>query len=287
MARAIDLHAHTVYSDGSMAPAELVRRAVRAGIGTLAVTDHGTLAGLAEARRAAAQHHLRLLRGIELSALVGKTEVHLLGYDLRTEDPGLVRTLEELTRVHRVWFRATCAALERRGFSLNARVLRTTRAVLPGHDVLVASLCAARRNHARLQRDFSTTTPELFMVIDAYLSSRSHMPQRPVPLTAAAAIRILHEAGGVVVLAHPGRSLVDNASGMLARLRRLGLDGIEAITPNHTWHDVVRFQRLARQYRLFVTAGSDTHEHLPPSFTTPMRWSYFHTPLTRLPWRNS
>ena len=246
MAGGVDLHTHTVASDGTLRPRELVAEAARRGVRVLAVTDHDSTDGLAEAIEAARAHPpLHIVPGIEINCDVEGAEIHVLGYGMDYEAP---------------WFQDFCRAQreERR-----ARVYRTAeRLAALGMPIdvervfaLVQEGSAGRPHIARVmvERGHVKTVREAF---DRYLATGkpAHVPRRK--LGPEDAVRLLRRAGGAPVFAHPGLAERDE---LIPSMVEAGLMGIECYYSEHSPAQRGGYLDLCRQYDLVATGGSDFH----------------------------
>ncbi|HEY7038699.1 MAG TPA: PHP domain-containing protein [Methylomirabilota bacterium] len=246
MAGGVDLHTHTVASDGTFRPSELVAEAARRGVRVLAVTDHDSTDGLAEAIETARAHPpLTIVPGIEINCDVEGAEIHVLGYGMDYEAR---------------WFQEFCLAQRE---DRRARVYRTAERLaelgLP-IDVervfaLVQEGSAGRPHIARvmLERGYVKTVREAF---DKYLASGkpAHVPRKK--LTPEDAVRLLRRAGGVPVFAHPG--LADRDA-LIPSMVEAGLMGIECYYSEHSPAQRGAYLDLCRRYDLVTTGGSDFH----------------------------
>lgn len=242
--RFVDLHTHSTASDGSRPAREVVRAAREVGLVAIALTDHDTVAGLAEADDEGRSLGVRVVAGVELSAVEGDSETHLLGLhlaDVYRLDTRLseLRTMR-LSRAERIVTR------------LNELGVRVTL-----EDVLTQSGGGAvgRPHIARALVNDGWAT-DLRDAFDRYLGNgrAAYVPKERLPIEEA--IAMIHDAGGIAVLAHPG------ASGTRARIEALvahGLDGVEVRHPSHSHEDVVRLQALVDHFRLVPSGGSDWH----------------------------
>ena len=249
----IDLHVHTTASDGSLTPAELVGKAHALGLTALAVTDHDTLAGLAEARAAAQEIGLDLVPGVELSVEDDAGRFHLLGYGFDPENDVLAKTLITLRRSRA----ARNEQMAQKMVSLGLPVTMDDVRAEAGEDAQVI----ARPHFARalIKKGVVTSVAEAF---DKYLSTGKPLYLPKEVLTPHDAIALIHGAGGVAVMAHPGLVPLDEAA-LAKRLESLtredGLDGLEAYYSQHSPADTDRFLALAARLGLLVTGGSDFH----------------------------
>lgn len=241
-----DLHTHTTCSDGTVSPSALVAAAAERGIQGLAVTDHDTVAGVAEAQAAAQDCGLEWVAGIELSATLGEDEVHLLAYGI---DP-----THKALRDHLQWMRD---ARRQRAWTMIEK-LREHGLTIP-EDALeaqVAGTSAVGRPHVAavlVEEGHVDTTREAF---ERYLGrdGPGFVDKPTVP--AADVLDLVHRVGGVGVLAHPGDGM---SSRHVRRLVEVGLDGIEVYHPSHRSSLAGYYRRLADDYDLLVSGGSDYH----------------------------
>jgi predicted metal-dependent phosphoesterase TrpH len=248
----VDLHAHTVASDGGDRPEVLVAAAAAAGVGALAVTDHDTVAGVAEARAAGERLGVEVLAGCELSATVGDRVVHVLLYGEGLLEPDLAHAVEVARR-----------GRSERNLAIGERLERLCGV---GYDdaVRVAGASALSRTHfarAMVARGAVADVAEAF---DRYLSSGrpAYVPAPAVPVTDAVALAA--KAGGVAVLAHPGRLAAGERDRVLAEALEAGIDGIEVW---HSQHDAGLRRSLAaltERRGLLTTGGSDYHGRHKP-----------------------
>lgn len=244
----IDLHLHTTASDGSLTPPALAVEAARAGLRTISVTDHDTTAGLADAAAACEQLGLRLIPGVEVTAVEEGRDVHVLGYFIDPDNPELREFLmrQRADRVRRVRdigerLRALGCPVALDGLVQSAGGGRTRAVGRPQvADALVAAGHAASRRDA-FDRLLAEGRPAFV--------ARCGAPVRDV-------VRVIVRAGGIASLAHPGLTNVDARIGEFAR------DGLHALEVRHTDHDAeaeARYRRLAGDLGLAVSGGSDFH----------------------------
>ncbi len=253
LAPGIDLHAHTTASDGSLSPTELVHAAHALGLSALAVTDHDTVDGLAEALHAAQSLSLTLVPGVELSVEDDSGRFHLLGYAFNPHDKALQDALAHLRQSRAERNALMAGKMAALGLPLTMDDVRAEA----GPD----SQVVARPHFAQalLRRGLVTSVQDAF---DRYLATGKPLYLPKQVLTPQDAIALIHNAGGVAVMAHPGLlSLSDDA--LAARIASLasqaGMDGIETFYSQHTEAQTARFLALARQNHLIVTGGSDFH----------------------------
>ena len=243
----IDLHLHTTASDGALSPAALVARAMAAGIRTLAVTDHDTISGLAEAAAAATACGLTFVPGIEITAVEEDRDVHVLGYyfDPANLDLGRFLSAQREDRIRRV--REIAGRLAGLGAPIAVdrlleKALESGQSVGRPHvaEALVAAGHAATKDDA-FSRFLERTAP-------------AFVPRRGADV--AGVIDVVRRAGGITSLAHPGLTRIDQR---IPAFARAGLDALEARHSDHDADTERRYRTLAATLGLAVSGGSDFH----------------------------
>lgn len=249
---AVDLHAHTLASDGSDRPEELVAAAAAAGVGTLAVTDHDTVAAVAEARAAGERLGVEVLAGCEVTATVGDRVVHVLLYGEGLLEPGLADAVELCRR-----------GRDDRNRAIGERLGRLTGV---GHAdaVEVAGGSVLSRAHFARALVAKGAVADVAEAFDRYLSSGrpAYVPAPSVSVTDAVAIAA--KAGGVAVLAHPGRLAAGERDRVLAEAIEAGIDGLEVWHSQHDDELRRSLAGLAERRGLLATGGSDYHGRHKP-----------------------
>ena len=244
----IDLHLHTTASDGTLSPAALVGRAAAAGITVASVTDHDTIAGLAQARAAAADLRITLVNGIEITAIAGEKDVHLLGYFFDVGSAPLAAFLarqraDRVRRLHDLLDRL--AAL---GLKIDSEPLVDAAASASGPSIgrpqIADALVAA--GHVRDRGD----------AFDRWLGDGrpAFVPRRGS--TPEEVIDLVRRAGGISSLAHPGLLKMD------ALVPQLAAAGLTALEVRHSEHDADierHYREMAARCDLAVSGGSDFH----------------------------
>jgi 3',5'-nucleoside bisphosphate phosphatase len=242
----VDLHLHTTASDGSLTPERLVEAARQAGLTAISITDHDTTAGVAAGQAAAARVGIELVPGIEISTVSDGRDLHLLGYFLDPQSASL------------------CAFLDRQRTERSRRIVvmadRLASLGCPIDPAPMLALASQGRSVGRphlaralVDGGYVRTPDEAFRRFlefggPAYEPRRGAAPQE--------AIEIVHDAGGLASLAHPGLS---DRDGLIPLLAVAGLDAIEARHSDHTPDVEARYRAIAKELRLLITGGSDFH----------------------------
>jgi predicted metal-dependent phosphoesterase TrpH len=243
----IDLHLHTTASDGRSSPAELVDVAAACGLRVMAVTDHDTTAAVAEVRTRAAGRGIEAVAGIEITAVEDGRDIHVLGYFFDPDDGPLAAFLAaaRADRVGRV--AAIADKLAALGMPIDVAAILSD-AGQSGRSVGRPSIAAAM-----IAAGYVRTKTEAF---DKWLGQDGPVFVARSGATPEDVIATLHAAGGIVSLAHPGRTRID---ARIPELRDAGLDALEVFHSDHDTEMVERYAGLARRLGLLVTGGSDFH----------------------------
>ena len=247
-ARLIDLHLHTTASDGRCTPQELVDRASCAAVTVMAVTDHDTTAALTDVEAAAAARGIEVVAGIEITAVEGGRDIHILGLFINRSNRQLAGFLlrQRADRIARV--EAVGARLAQLGMPIDIQALLAQAPAQGGRSVGRPQIA-----RAMIAAGYVADSREAF---DRWLAIG-----RPafIPRAGAApreVIEIVHIAGGLASLAHPGQTAVDpQISGYV----NAGLDALEVYHPDHDEISTQRYRQLASELKLLVTGGSDFH----------------------------
>ncbi len=248
----IDLHLHSCYSDGVFSPAEVMQKAAEAGMKAVALADHDHLGGIAEAMEAGLQLGIEVLSAVELSSQWdGFNDIHLLGYGFDPQHPVLAARLEEF----RAYRQGRNQAIVER---VNALLLEQGVNPIRFEEVLALADGALGRPHiaqALINAGHVTDHEDAFR---KYLTC-CNVPKKYFPMDEA--IDLLHQAGGVAVLAHPLYITPDRKrfEALLDEFVRFGLDGVEALCSGFSNDDRDYYLTQARRRGLIVTGGSDYH----------------------------
>jgi 3',5'-nucleoside bisphosphate phosphatase len=244
----IDLHLHTTASDGRSTPEALVAEAAAAGIRTMAVTDHDTVAAIRAVQISARAASVDVVPGIEITAVLDGQDVHVLGYFLDATDAALLEFLARQRADRRRRLGEIVDRLARLGVPVDADALainagrETGKAV--GRPLVAAALVAAgyvKDIAEAFEKYLAEGRP-------GFVGRRGAEP--------AEVVAIIARAGGLAAVAHPGKLRRDD---IIAPLARDGMPAIEVFHPDHTDEDVRRYETMARGLGLLMTGGSDYH----------------------------
>jgi len=239
-----DLHVHTTASDGLLKPSEVVLSACKR-LSAIAITDHDTVQGLAEARKAGLKYKVSIIPGIELSCFWQGKECHLLGYHVQDNAPGLMSSLKGIKEARKERMEKMISKLRKLGIYLTWQDLPTDgERTIWGRPHLAQVL---------VEKKIVTSVADAF---EKYLGRGRPAYVERKKLTLERAISIIKNAAGVPVIAHPGKSKLIP---FLSSFKNMGIEGVEAYHPEHTFAEVKEIVKAAYKLGLFITGGSDFH----------------------------
>ena len=240
-----DLHLHTHFSDGTFTPEEVVARGSKAGLVALSLTDHDTVEGCARMTVACAAAKIEFITGAELTAEHEGIELHILGYFMDPENAKLLRELARFQIVRQNRIREMVARLNERNIPLHAdTVFALANCRAPGRPHVARALVQA--GHCKSHDE----------AFERFLKKDRPAWVPKAKMSALEAIELIHQAGGLAVMAHPALNRADH---LIAALAQAGLDGLECFHTKHSASATRRYREFAERFHLLVTGGSDCH----------------------------
>jgi len=240
-----DLHTHSTYSDGALSPSEVVEQAAQVGLAAVAVTDHDTVEGVAEALRAGMRLGVEVVPSVEISATSGNAEVHVLGYFVDPDAPGLIECCRTLKAARLDRAVKIVGLLNGIGIRVNVdRVVEIAGGGSVGRPHVARAVVeagGASSMDSAFGRLLNPGCP-------AYIPRYKVSPED--------AVKVIIEAGGVACVAHVAKLRRDE---LIIDLIRHGLSAIEVFHPDHSAAGSRYYERFARERGLIVTGGSDAH----------------------------
>ena len=250
MSLIFDLHAHSIASDGSLTPYELVARARKQGVDVLALTDHDVTAGLEEATRAAQQHGVALIPGVEISVTWNAATIHVLGLGIDCTAESLQRGLDSL-REFRHWRAEEIARkLEKHGIE----------GALEGARKYAKGSLISRTHFARylVEKNFASDIREVFKRF-LVVNKPGYVAGRWTQLKDA--VEWITDAGGRAVIAHPARYKLSGTKlrQLLTEFKDAGGEGLEVVSSSHNVSETAQMARYSVDFGLLASRGSDYH----------------------------
>jgi len=263
MRRFVDLHTHSTASDGSFSPAEVVRLAEAERLAAVALTDHDTTDGLAEARAAARElPELRLIPGVEVSAIFSPGTLHILGLGIDEGAPALRELTAHFQAAREARNPKIISRLQAMGLRIDMDDVRAVAARAPGErGRIISRLHIAQALH---RKGLARSVAEAFA---RYVGDGAPAYVPKERLSPGEVIEAIHASGGAAVAAHPVQMQCPSPRHLaeaIRSLRDVGLDGIEIYHTDHTPEQTRSYLELARRLDLLVTGGSDFHGPAKP-----------------------
>ncbi len=241
----VDLHLHSRFSDGTYAPEEVAAQARRHELAAIALTDHDSVEGCAETAQACAAVGVEFITGTELTAEQDGNELHILGYCIDTQNARLLTQIARFQAVRQDRIREMVARLNRLKVPLSVdAVFALANCRSPGRPHVARALVAA---------GLCGSLDEAF---ERFLKKNRPAWVPKFKMSGQEAIDLVHQAGGVAVMAHPGLNRTD---AVIPRLVKEGMDGIECFHTKHSPATAEHYLKLADRLHLLVTGGSDCH----------------------------
>lgn len=250
MSKSYDLHTHTVASDGTFTSIELLDKAKKNLVKGIAITDHDTVDGLEQAEIYAKKIGLELIPGIELSCYKGDYEIHILGYFVNYKDENFLKELKKLDNLRTERNLKIIEKLLKYNIKINMAELKK--------EATGSIISKAHIANLMVKKGIVYTRGEAF---SQYLGQHGVAYVKKAGSRPEDAIKMLKENGAVVVLAHPKLISTNDriVEEIIKDLKKSGLDGIEAEYSSFTQEDVIKYRKIALDYDLVVTGGSDFH----------------------------
>ncbi|MCR5770710.1 MAG: PHP domain-containing protein [Butyrivibrio sp.] len=249
--RAVDLHTHSTASDGTYTPAQLIDYAHQKNLAAIALTDHDTTKGLAEAMAQGQKYDdLEVIPGIEFSTDYEGKDIHIVGLYMHYDDPEIQKRLQEFVDSRVMRNRKMCRLLTEHGVPMDFDELQ---AAFPDSVITRAHYAAYM-----LDKGYIKSRQEAF---DRYIGDNCECFVPREKITPVMAVKMILDAGGAPILAHPilyGMS-DDRLRKLVGELKEVGLMGIEAIYTTYTASDERQIRKIAEDYDLLISGGSDFH----------------------------
>ena len=246
----IDLHTHSLCSDGAQAPADVVRSAKEAGLSAIALSDHDCISGVQEAMDTGNALGVEVIPAVELSAQ-SDTELHILGYFVDIHNKKLQDTMRYALQVRDERQEETCRKLNEQGFAIT---MEEARAEAHGNPVL----CRAHFAQIMVRKGYAESVKDAF---NRFLSVGCYAYSNRQALTGPEAVSLIRQAGGIAVAAHLHliKKPDDELRQYLKELIPYGLDGVEGYYTDYTPDMEQRYRTMAKELGLVISGGTDYH----------------------------
>jgi 3',5'-nucleoside bisphosphate phosphatase len=270
----IDLQLHSSYSDGHLSPTELARFISRQGVKVASLTDHNTVAGQEEFKRACHRLKIKPISGLEFYVKYGRQKFNLLWYNFDDQDPTLHNLLRTSQIGRRGQVRRALEKLNANGF----RIKVNSTIDKYGHYIpvnkIISDILAVGHNMRKIQRELKIKYIREDDVLWNYMVSKKNAGLEESYIDIKQIMDLKKKIGGQLVLNHPGKNHQLDKE-IVYELKRLGLDGMEILSPHHSYGAIVHAQHIALELNFIMTGGSDFHLSENPNHLIKNSWDYF------------
>lgn len=270
----IDLQLHSTYSDGYLTPSKLAKFIASQGIKVAALTDHNTVGGLSEFREACRAHGIKFIPGLELYVKLGSKRFNLLWYNFEKNSPELHKLLRSSQIRRRQQMRVILEKLTRLGLRIDVnRLLDKYNHYVPINHI-IDEIKADKNNLAKFRKKLGFKNPPEGEIIREYFKNKNIGRLRNSYIDFKRILKLRKKIGGQLVLCHPGKNH-NIKKEYWAKLKKLGLDGVELMSPHHPWNTMMYMQYLSRELDLIETGGSDFHRFEGDNEPLQYSWEYY------------
>lgn len=270
----IDLQLHSTYSDGYLTPSEVAKFVADQGVKVASLTDHNTVGGIDEFRNACYEHKIKPITGLEMYVKLHNWRFNLLWYNFDEIDPGLHNMLRNSQVRRRRMVRLALKRLVDKGFKIDpGKILDKYNHYVPINHT-VDDFLRVGYNASRVKRELGLKHPSEGDVIREYFRSKDIGALHNSFIDMDSIVELRKKIGGQLILCHPAKSAKLGRDFLLA-MKKLGVVGLEKLSPHHSYNSIMFIQRLAREYGLVETGGSDFHCFEGGQAPLQYSWQYY------------
>lgn len=271
----IDLQLHSTYSDGYLTPTELAKFAHDKGIKVAAITDHNTMRGYDEFKVACKEYGIKPIVGMELYVKYRNKAFNILWYNYDRKNPDLHKMLRDTQIKRRRLMREVLESLQKRGFKFDIyKILDKYNHYVPLNHV-VDDFLSNKDNLQKVKKQLKTDDVMEGFVINEYFKNKKYAVLHNSYVTVNRLLKLKRKVGGKIILCHPAKHHHVQEK-LIAKLKDIKfIDGLEIMSPHHSYGAVMYLQHIARQFKLIETGGSDFHRFEGGGYPIQYSWDYF------------
>lgn len=270
----IDLQLHSTYSDGYLSPTELADFIKKNSVEVAALTDHNTVSGLREFKRECEKHKIKFIKGLELYVSLGHRKFNLLWYNFDDTHPELHEMLRASQLRRRKTARRILDNLAQDGFIVDTDRILDKHSHYVSINKVIDDFIAVKSNFDRVKKELGLDNPREDDIIHAYFHNDKIGKLKPSYISLERVVKLRQKIGGQLILCHPGKFGQVNRE-FWKRLQEMGIDGVEMLSPHHSYGTIMHIQKLAREFNWIETGGSDFHRFEGGNHPVQYSWRYF------------
>lgn len=273
----IDLQLHSTYSDGYLDINQLASFLAKQKIKVASLTDHNTVSGLGSFKLACRKYGIKTINGLELYAKLNHKKFNLLWYNFNEDHQDLHKLLRSIQQKRRNRVRKILENINGLGMKINInKTIDKHNHYIPVNH-LVDDICKNKDNYKKITEDIGVKNPRIEEIIEFLFYNKKRgssfmLKENYVDINRIIALR--KKIGGQLILNHPGK-YGKTKRVFVEKLKKLGIDGIEILSPHHSHGAIMYFQSLAKEFNLLETGGSDFHANEGEKFPLQNSWQYF------------
>lgn len=270
----IDLQLHSTYSDGYLTPTELVKFIAQQDIKIAALTDHNTVGGIEEFKIVCKKHNIKPITGLELYAKLNNKKMNLLWYNFDDNNPELHKILRASHIKRKAQIRKILKKLLEKGFRIKISKILDKYTHYTPINRIVDDFYSNSFNQKKIQKELDNKNPRENEIINEYFRNKNIGILRESYINLERIIKLRKKIGGQLILCHPAKSNYVKKN-VLEKLEKIGIDGIEVLSPHHSINAIMYLQYLGRELDFVTTGGSDFHRYEGNNFPIQSFYQYF------------
>lgn len=276
----IDLQLHSINSDGYLTPTELAKHCKHRGVKVASLTDHNTVSGQEEFRRACKEKGIKAIAGMELYVKLGSRHVNMLWYNFDIDHPQLHKMLRASQLRRRICVRHALERLRSKKYALDINgLIDKQNHYIPINRIIDHFYTL---NKKRIQDELGKKNIIETEIIREYFRNNKQTRLHESYIDISRILKLKHQVGGQLILAHPCKFRWVSED-TVQKLLKYGLDGLEVLTPHHNWEAISYLQAMADRHKLIMSGGSDFHRFEERQwYEIKSSWNYFHIDSTLL-----
>lgn len=255
----IDLQAHSIYSDGYFSPTKLAGFLASQGVKIAALTDHNTLSGQKEFRAAGIKHKIKTIPGLELYVTVGHRRMNMLWYNYDENSLELKKMLLESQHRRRRNMRAKLLQLKANGFRLDVEAILAKYPDYVPINKVIDDFSASTYNQGKIRRDLKVRNFREDDLMREYFFNKQLGVLHDSYISLERILRLRKKIGGQIIFCHPAHHNKMRGN-IVSKLKKMGIDGLEMLSPHHSYEAIMYIQYLAEEFDFITTGGSDFHK---------------------------
>lgn len=270
----IDLQLHSTYSDGYLTPTQLASFASIEGVRVAAITDHNTVRGVDEFKKACEKLKIKAIVGMELYAKYRNIKFNILWYNFDRKDPGLHKLLRESQIRRKQQIRKILEKLGSLGFEIDINKILDKQNHYVPVNYIIDCIVRNKKNLQKIKKELEMKNPREEDIIYNYFRNKKIGVLNESYIDIERILQLRKKIGGQIILCHPAKSSYVKIP-FWKKMKKMGIDGVEILSPHHSVNAIMYMQQLARELNFITTGGSDFHRFEGGNQLVQNSWQYY------------